>query len=273
MGRWRRQLVFVLVTALVVTGVARASSDPTMSSTNYSATETELGAIGQFNQSSSNYSLKPGTDDGGATLGEAAIGNSSSTNYQSNAGFNTTAAPGLMLDITSASVALGQLSTAAAATGTASFYVRDYTSYGYSVYMFGSAPTYGGHALTALTSDTAWSSNTEEFGVNTVSNSSVSGSANPVCGPTGTAASFCYSSQAAGNGSTGTYGSSRPYTITNEFRFPFPATTSEVIANAPQSSGETDYTMSFMAGMSTATPVTPAGSYQGSITLIATGTY
>jgi hypothetical protein len=255
-----------LAVALAVSWPVLASSDPTMTSSNYSATETEVGGIGDFNESSTNYSLKPGTDDGGATLGEAATGNSSSASYQSNSGFNTTAQPGLMLNISSSSVNLGVLSTGAASTGTAAFSVRDYTSSGYSVYMFGTAPTNSGHAMAALTSDTAWSSNTEEFGVNLVSNGSVAGSLNPACQATG----FCYSTQVAGDGSTGSYGSSRPYTIANSFRFPFPATTSEVVAHAPQSSGETDYVMSLMAGIST---LTPGGAYQGSITLVATGSY
>jgi len=251
---------------IAMTGTAQATSDPRMNSSSYSVIESEIGGIGDFGESSASYSLKPGTDDGGATLGEAAAGNSSSASYQSNAGFNTTAQPGLILNISTSSVNLGTLSTAAASTGTAQFYVRDYTSSGYNVYMFGSAPTYNGHPLTALTSDTAWTSNTEEFGVNLVSNSSVPGSANPVCQASG----FCYFSQAAGDGSTGTYGTSRPYTVTNKFRFPFPATTGEVMANSPQTSGETDYVISMLAGISTATP---GGVYQGNITLVATGSY
>jgi hypothetical protein len=266
MGRWKKQLALVLALALALGDCAWATSDPSMNSTSYSATETQVGGIGDFNESSTNYSLKPGTDDGGATLGEAATGNSSSTNYQSNSGFNTTAQPGLMLNITSASVNLGILSTSGASTGTAAFSVRDYTSSGYNVYMYGTTPTYGGHSLAALTSDTAYTSNTEMFGVNLVSNGTVGGSANPACQATG----FCYSTQVAGDGSTGTYGSTRPYTIANSFRFPFPATTGEIIAHAPQSSGETDYVMSVMAGIST---LTPGGSYQGNITLVATGSY
>src|SRR6266851_9340821 len=161
MRRWRRQLVIGVSLVLVWAGGAGSVSDPTMNSTSYSVTESEVGGNGQFSSSSANYSINPTTDDGGSSLGETAVGNSTSTNYQTNSGFDTTAQPGLMLNITTSSVDLGVLSTGAASTGTAHFNIRDYTSSGYNVFMFGSAPTMGGHALAALTSDTSWSSNTE----------------------------------------------------------------------------------------------------------------
>jgi hypothetical protein len=225
-----------------------------MTSSNWSVVESELGGNGQFSSSSTDYSINPSTDDGGSSLGEAAVGNSSSTSYQSNSGFNTTAQPGLIFAVNTSSVNLGTLATGSAATSTGTFSVRDYTSSGYNVYMVGTSPTYNGHPLTALTTDTAWTSNTEEFGVNTVSNSTVSGSANATC----QAAGFCFG--VSGDGST------NHYIQTNKFRF----NSNEVVASGPKSSGETDYTMSFMAGIST---VTPGGIYQGNIALIATGSY
>ena len=278
MRRWSRQLVIALSALLCLPSVAfSAVGDPSMSSTTWKVVESELGGSGcdpvisgSFCGSSTDYSLSPKTDDGGSTLGEAAVGNSSSTNYQTNAGYNTTAQPGLMLVITNGTVNLGTLSTAAKSTGTASFYVRDYTSSGYAVMMYGQSPQTATHVLNKLASDTAWSSNTEEFGVNTVSNGVVAGSANPACGPSGTPTSFCYFSQAAGDGATGTYGTTRPYTIPNSFRFNVAPSAAETIANSPQTSGETDYVMSFMAGISN---LTPAGPYQGSVTLVATGTF
>jgi hypothetical protein len=279
MARWSRQLVIVLASLLCLPSVAFSASlgDPSMSSTNYGVIQSELGGSGcdpvisgTFCGSSADYSQSQVTDDGGSTLGESAVGNSSSTDYQTNSGYNTSASPGLMLVITNASTNLGTLSTAVKSTGTANFYVRDYTSSGYSVTMYGTSPTFHGYTMHALTTDTAYSSNTEEFGVNLVNDSVVSGSANPVCGPSGTPTTFCFYSTAAGNGSTGTYGTTRPYTIPNEFRFNVTSTTGEIVANSPETSGETDYTLSMMAGISN---LTPAGPYQGSVTLVATGQY
>jgi len=246
--------VVAAVPVLMMSGMAQATSNPTMTSSSYSVTESQVGAQGDFGEQSSNYSLKPFTDDGGATLGEDAVGNSSSTSYQTNGGFNTAEAPGLMFSVTNSNVALGTLSISSASTATAGFNVRDYTSSGYNVFMIGTPPTNAGHALTALTTDTAYSAGTEQFGVNMVQNSTVAGSVNATC----QAAGYCFG--VAGDGSTSNY------TQTNKFRF----NQNEVVASGAKSSGETDYVMSFMASIST---VTPGGQYKGSITLIATGSY
>lgn len=243
-----------VVAVLAITGVAQAGTDPTMTSPSWSSVETEIGGNGQFSSSSTSYSINPVADDGGSSLGETAVGNSSSTSYQSNSGFDTTAQPGLIFAITSATVNLGALSASSASTGQATFSVRDYTSSGYNVYMLGTAPSSSGHTLTADTSDTGWASNTEEFGVNLVANTSPAVGANATCQASG----FCYG--VSGDGSTNNY------IQTNKFRF----NNDEVIASGPKSSGETDYTMSFMAGI---TGTTPAGPYQANLTLIATGSY
>ncbi|HEY2003901.1 MAG TPA: hypothetical protein VGH44_02190 [Candidatus Saccharimonadia bacterium] len=281
MRGWRRQLVIGACLVLATAGGAFSASDPTMTSSNYSATETEVGGNGCSQVSgvytcgaSSNYSLNPATDDGGSSLGEATVGNSASSNYQSNAGFDTTAQPGLMLSINTASINFGVLSTAVATTKTASFSVSDYTSSGYVVQAIGSTPSYSGHNLTAITTATcgnAWGCGsavgTEQFGINLVADRSpvdpVPGSADPACQATG----FCYG--VAGDGITGTYGSTRPYTVgglSAAYRY----VSGETVASGPKSSGETDYTVTFLANIST---LTPSGGYSGSMTLVATGTY
>lgn len=247
-------MTVALVLVVGAPGWVLASSDPSMTSSSFSVVESQLGANGSFNQGSTNFSLSPNIDDGGSSLGESTVGNSSSTNFQSNAGFNTTAQAGLSFVITSGNVNLGVLSTGSANTGTATFNVRDYTSSGYMVTMVGSAPSISGHTLSALASDTSSSPGTEQFGVNMVVNGAVPGSANASC----QAAGFCFG--VSGDGSTSNY------IQTNKFRF----NSGEVVASGPKSSGETDYTMSFLANMGT---LTPAGAYQGNVTLIATGSY
>ena len=272
MGRWKRQLAAVLATALAVSWPALASSDPTMTSGSYSVTESEVGGIGDFNESSSNYSLKPGVDDGGATLGEAATGNSSSSNYQTNSGFNTTAQPGLMLTVNQSSFDLGILSTILSSSTTATFSVSDYTSYGYSVQVFGAPPIYNGHQLTAMGNNTSPASPgaTEQFGMNLRANTSPNSvGSDPLEVPDNQPfGSSTFSYGQAGNYNQGgtTYGVDRTYSVPNEYTY----NSGDIIASSAKTSGPTLFTMSFMANI---TNLTPAGRYSGSLTLVATGTF
>jgi hypothetical protein len=258
MRRWSRQFAIGLCLTLMLPGAALAEWQQ---STNYGMNESEVGGNGQFDSFSSNYSLVPSTDDSGASLGESAVGNSGSANYQTNSGFNTTAQPGLTLLVNSGSVDLGDLTTASKSTGTATFDVVNYTSYGYVVSLVGATPAYSTHNLMALATDTASSAGTEQFGVNTVRNTVASVGADPVQLPN---SSFSYG--VAGDGTTGTYGSTRPYTISDKWRY----NQGETIASSPKSSGDTQYTLTFLANIST---LTPAGKYNGGMDIVVTGTY
>jgi hypothetical protein len=267
MRRWSRQLVIVLSCLLCLPSAALAAlGDPSMYSTSYGVVESEVGGSGcdpvisgSFCGSSTDYTVSPVNDDGGSTLGESAVGNSSSASYQTNSGYNTTAQPGLVFFVQTGTVSLGQLSTSVPTTATATFSIRDYTSSGYKVYIVGNTPTYGSHSLTKLAADAGYVANNEEFGINLVANTSPSWTyGNFGAGATCQAVGFC--SGVSGDGSTNNY-------IQNgKFRF----NSGEAIASSTSSSGETDYTMSFMAGIST---LTPAGSYQGSLSLVAVGQY
>ena len=277
MSRWRRQLFIGAALSLFLGGGAvgpdsvlaactppTTAGDPSYCSTNYGIVESELGATGDYNSASTNYRNTPGSDDSGSTLGDNFIGNSSSTSYQTNSGFNTTAQPGLTFNITKSVVDLGALTTASRSTDTATFNVKDYTSYGYVVTVVGTPPAYAGHQLTALATDTASAAGTEQFGINLVLNPTAPASgADPVQDPNGLPSQAF---GAAGDGSTGTFGTNRPYTVPNKWRF----VSGEVVASSPKSSGETDYTMTFMSNISA---LTPGGKYTGNLTLIATGTY
>jgi hypothetical protein len=258
MRRWNRQLLIVVALVLGAPSVAYAEWQQ---STNYGMNESEVGGNGQFDSSSANFSINPNVDDGGSSLGENAVGNSSSANYQTNSGFNTTAQPGLTLVVNTSSADLGVLSTATASTATATFDVSDYTSYGYVVQIVGATPAISGHNLTALTTDTASAATTEQFGVNTRVNTSPSSGADPVQLPDAT---FSYG--VSGDGSTGAYGSTRPYTIPNQWRY----NSGETIASAPKTSGDTRFTISFLANISS---TTPGGKYTGALSIVVTGTY
>lgn len=249
--------------------MAQLASDPTMTSNNYSAVETEVGGNGCNNAASdpcgasTSYQIDPSSGNGGSSLGESAVGNSSSSHYQSNSGFNTTAQPGLTMVVNTGSVALGTLSTSVASTAQATFDVTDYTSYGYIVQIIGSTPGYGTHNLANLATDTASSAGTEQFGINVVANTSpVSFGANPYYPPDGvtypSASKFSYG--VPGDG-THNY-----YTQTGKFRF----NSGETIASSPKTSGDTTFTISFLANISNSTN---AGKYQGNLALVATGTF
>ncbi len=262
MRRWTRQFVISVALVLGITGTATGTpGDPSSASTNYQIVEGEIGGNGQFNSASTNFTFNPSIDDGGSSLGETAVGNGASTNFQTNSGFNTTAQPSLTFIVNTVNVSLGTLSNALKSTATATFSVKNYTSYGYMVQIVGSPPTNSVHALTALAADTASSAGTEQFGINTVLNTVAAVGADPVQVPGST---FSYG--AAGDGATGAYGTTRPYTVSDKWRY----VSGETIASAPKTSGETDYTMTFLANIS---GVTPGGAYSGNIVLVATGTY
>lgn len=239
-----------------------AAVDPRSASTNFSVVEGTLGATGDINATSTNFS-QLGIDDGGSTLGDIAVGNSASATFQTNSGTNTTNSPVLSMAVTSGSANLGTLAVGAKSTATATFRVKNYTSYGYSVTIIGTAPTNSGHALTALTTDTASNSTgtVEQFGLNTVLNTTAGVGADPIQVPGST---FSYG--VAGDGATGTYGTTRPYTISDKWRF----NTGDIIASSPKSSGETDYTMTFLANIM---PTTQGGMYTSAMTVVATGQY
>jgi hypothetical protein len=197
MRKWFfKYTLVVYALQLLLVGQALAIS----SSSGYSINEDQIGGNGDFNSASTTYSSAPGVDDGGSSLGDSAIGNSSSANYQTNSGFNTTAQPSLTLIVNTSNVNLGALSIGAKSTATATFNVKDYTSYGYVVQIVGATPTYAGHSLTALSTDTASSAGTEQFGINTVLNTTAGVGANPVQVPDAT-----FSFGVAGDGITGTY--------------------------------------------------------------------
>jgi len=120
----------------------------------------ELGGNADYNAASTNFTFAPNIDDGGSSLGESAVGNGASTNFQTNSGFDTTAQPSLTFIVNTTNVNLGILSSATNRTATATFNVKNYTSYGYVVQIVGATPTYAGHPLTALTSDAASSAGT-----------------------------------------------------------------------------------------------------------------
>jgi hypothetical protein len=237
-------VVALLTLALSMTTPVFATEFP--ASNNYRFDETSIGSTNNLQSSSANY-----RDQSGA--GDTAIGSSSSANFQTQAGSDTSPDPNLSFSVNSASANFGTFSPSTSNTGVTTFSVTNYTSYGYVVQITGNPPTYGNRSLTAMSTTTTSQPGVEQFGINLVANTSpVSFGANPDNGTTPNDFGF---GQAAPN-----------YATPNQFRY----VSGETIAQAPKSSGKTDYTISYLINVSS---LTPGGSYNTNQTLIVTGTY
>jgi hypothetical protein len=234
----------VLVFMIVSTGASFAAS----SSSNYRIDESFVGPGGNLDSGSTSYKLESGQ----SSLGNTGVGESSSTNFRTQSGATTTSDPRLSCIINTSSLNLGSLSTTVPSTGTATFSVLNYTSYGYNVAIIGSPPSTGAHALNAMSSTGTSSPGTEQFGINLVANTApTTFGANPAQVPSST---FSFGTAASN------------YNTANNYRY----VAGESIASGPKSSGETDFTISYLVNVATNTP---GGKYSGNQAIVCTGTY
>ncbi len=215
-------------------------------SSSYRINESYFGPGGQLNSNSTNYQTDPGQQAVGGTGGSG-----TSTNYTVQSGSVTASEPRLLCALNTASINFGSLSTSLPATGTATFSVLNYTAYGYIVSIIGSPPSNSGHALTNLASNASSTPGTEQFGINLVDNSTPNVGTNPVQVPDNT---FSFGEIATN------------YDTVNSFRY----AQGETIASGPKSSGQTDFTISYLINAST---TTPGGKYSGNQTIVCTGRY
>jgi hypothetical protein len=233
--------VSVLVLLLPPTTVLAAQS----ASANYQVNEVFFGAGGDLNECSTSYCAK-------ISAGETAVGNPSSSNYQAHAGFNTDRTPYLQFIVNGGNINIGVLSTGSATTTTATFSVKNYLSSGYSVVTVSNPPQNNSYTMHALSSPTASSAGTEQFGMNLVANTSpVTFGANPVQVPS---SAFSYGAVASG------------YSTANLYQY----NAGDTIAYSNSSSGETDYTISYIYNISN---ITPGGTYTFNDVLVATATF
>jgi hypothetical protein len=224
------------------------------SSAHYQVNEVFFGAGGELNACSSTYCAKQ-------SAGEIAAGNTAGSAFRAQAGFNTDREPYIAFSVSGGSTDLGTLSTAATATTTAAFAVKTYLSNGYVVQFVSDPPTNNGsnsHQLTPLSSPTASSIGTEQFGMNLVQNltscttpAPANFGADPVQVPDNT---FSFGTVASG------------YNTCGKFKY----VKNDTVASSTRSTGETDYTASFIYNIST---ITPDGLYTFNGTLVATSTY
>jgi hypothetical protein len=171
--------------------------------------------------------------------------------YRAQTGFNTGDEPVLEVITSSISEDMGVLDDATTGTAAAMIKVRNYLSDGYVLQIVGPAPGQGSHRLNALTTPTLSQKGVEQFGLNLVANTTPAIGANPAQVPSGT---FSF-----GNVESGYNGS-------NYFKY----VDGDIVARSLTSTGETDYTVSFIANVSN---VTPAGRYNGSFSAVVTPVY
>jgi hypothetical protein len=234
----------------------RAQTVPDASSTSYSIDQVYMGAGGQMNACSTTFCSNQ-------TVGETAVGNISGTAFQAIAGSNTKREPYIAFSTVGGTTDLGTLSVAGTATATATFAVKTYLAHGYTVLLASDPPTTpGSFSHTFNTPSTPTASATpgtqEQFGINLVANSTgcatpapANFGANPVQVPGGT---FSYGAVAA------------DYATCGKFKY----VKGDSIASSTKSSGETDFTMSFIYNI---TNLTPDGQYTFNGDLVAVSTY
>ncbi len=223
----------------------------TYSSSNYGIDQAFFGTGGELDANSANYRAKE-------TLGELGIGNSSSANYQVYAGFNTTDDPFLEFVVTGSNVDLGYLSTSQVTTATGTFAIRAWQTSGYVVRTESDPPTnaQGGHQITPLSSPTASSPGSEQFGINLVKNTNFCGVG---CNLGNDPQQLPDSTFSFGQAATG-------YNTANQFKY----AKSDIIALSNSATSVTSYTISYIFNISTPTP---SGQYSFSHVLVATATY
>lgn len=244
MKKWTKTLLVSLGLSLIASHVIIAQQTQ---STNYGINEYFIGPGGDLDLNSASYNAR-------ATLGDLGIGNSGSTNYQIYGGFTTTDVPYLEFTVNATTIDMGTLTATSTGTGTATFSVRTYLAEGYVVSVGGTLPTLANSSATidAIAAQTASTQGTEQFGFNLAANTSPSVfGAVPVQVPDAT-----FSFGAA----------------TDEYNddglFKYDATDS--IASSASSSGQTDYTVSYILNVS---EITDAGIYTASQSFIATSTF
>lgn len=222
--------------------------------TGYGVSEVFFGTGGELNTCSTGptgYCAK-------TAVGETGVGLSCPTGPNKDciqAGYNTDRQPSLTFIVGApATPNLGYLNTGNVATDYATFSVQTYLASGYIVQAYGSPTSNGNpHVLTPITTPGGATSapGTEQFGMNLVVNTS------PVVGVAAACQtpSFCTLGTIASN-----------YANANKFYY----TSGDAIVTGSSSTGQTNYTISYIFNISGATP---DGTYTLNQSLVATSTF
>lgn len=152
----------------------------------------------------------------------------------------------LTFTLASATVALGTLSSSSTASGTSTMTASTNATTGYSITVNGTTLTSGVNTIPALATNGSSTTNTPQFGINLVANTTPS---------VGSAASGSGSGAAATN-----------YNTANSFRF----VTGETVASSSVPTNSNSYTTSYIANID---GVQKPGSYSTILTYVATANF
>lgn len=227
---WLSRVALCLILSLFSQGIATAQ----YSSTNYSVNEVFFGVGGELDGTSTSYRAR-------ASLGDLGVGYSESSVYAAFAGFTTTTDEYLEVYVNSGVIDLGTLSESSTASGSGSFYVRSYLSSGYVVQSIGTGLTdSSGGSISNMGSNGPANPGVEQFGMNLVANTAPAVGADPVQVPDST---FSFGTAAVN------------YDTPDSFRY----LDGDTIASSSSSTGQTNYTVSYIVDINEAT--TTAGFY------------
>ncbi len=245
----KRQLL-ALGLSLCILAIGNVALAQRSSSSNYQVNEVFFGSGGELQACSGSYCSKQ-------SAGELTVGNTSSANYQAQAGFNTNREPWIGVQVLTASANANDVLTSATTRyATAQFRVSSYLSSGYVVQTWSSGGMRNGSAtLTNLSTPTAPSAGTEQFGMNLVANTvPTTLGADPAQVPDFPSQPFGFGEAATG------------YNTTNVYKY----VDGDTIARSTKSTSYTDYMISYIFNI---TPTTPGGTYVMNQSLVATATF
>ena len=141
---------------------------------------------------------------------------------------------------------LGVLSTSKSSSKTMIVRVRTYMSDGYTLHIYGDTPKYGDHSLSSLSTPSGSIPGVEQFGINVVRNAALGLGADPVQVPSDLMS----------------FGEVSPdYGAADMFKY----ANGDAVARSTVETGRTDYTISMVINVSSATP---AGHYSADYSAI-----
>lgn len=275
MRRFRRLASVLGLSLLLMCGWVPLALALQSSSTHYGVDQVQFGSGGLV--------CDPTQNDGSAdycasqSLGETGAGGTCSTTYCAQAGGpETDRQPYLEFKVNNTYINIGVLNSNSTKVANATFSVKSYLAGGYTVVTASPPPQNGNYTLKTLTSPQGPSIGNEQFGINLrlnvcPSNAIQTGSggcpaspgtfgADPVQIPDASFSSG-HAASATDNPSDGNY-----YNVANKYVYK----EGDVIAASNSSSGETDYTISYVFNT---TNVTPGGTYTMNQVLVATSTF